>query len=305
MSSAMKNSSTMALLFACVLLALVPASALAYITGGESVFLMVPVDGNLEAIGRTWCVPDSDETKRMDGAEILRHFKNETNVQLLKSLLEQRLKGQVHRLVRPAERDRYVWKRLAQGDREEKASRRAASGADRRAVNRDGLRRRQLRPHQRAPVACTHKIHLDHVYVGFEQFLSLSTECSQARSPLVGGTDELDHGQKPARLIEHAEEAPSSWSTDDGENTRTCGPSAYRRWSSDSTATRSSARATSPGGSDRFRARRASPIRTVWTSSQCGSKYGSMPGNRLFMLVIIRENAGPGGMTGTHELHWH
>jgi len=54
---------------------------------GSAVFLMVPIDERLEAIGRTWCKPDSDVNKREDGAEILRHFKNETNIQLLKSLL--------------------------------------------------------------------------------------------------------------------------------------------------------------------------------------------------------------------------
>ena len=52
----------------------------------SAVFLTVPVDRELEALGRRWCRSPS-YIERIDGAKILGHFKNEGNIKLLKALL--------------------------------------------------------------------------------------------------------------------------------------------------------------------------------------------------------------------------
>jgi hypothetical protein len=52
----------------------------------SAVRLIVPVDATLEALGRRWCKGEG-AWERYEGARILRHFRNETNVGLLKSLL--------------------------------------------------------------------------------------------------------------------------------------------------------------------------------------------------------------------------
>src|SRR5439155_24785288 len=51
--------------------------------GGSAVFLMVPVDEELEALGRLWC-KSQDLFERIEGAKMLGHFKNHENVELLK-----------------------------------------------------------------------------------------------------------------------------------------------------------------------------------------------------------------------------
>jgi hypothetical protein len=53
----------------------------------SAVILTVPVDGELETRGRELC-KSADFHERIDGAKILRHFKNEKNIQLLKTLLK-------------------------------------------------------------------------------------------------------------------------------------------------------------------------------------------------------------------------
>jgi hypothetical protein len=54
---------------------------------GSAVLLIVPVDPQLEIQGRAWCKSNLVET-RARGARVLGNFKNETNVALLRSLLQ-------------------------------------------------------------------------------------------------------------------------------------------------------------------------------------------------------------------------
>jgi len=54
---------------------------------GSTSFLTVPVDEQLEKIGRTWSKSDSSK-QRLEGAKILRYFKNDINIEILKSLLD-------------------------------------------------------------------------------------------------------------------------------------------------------------------------------------------------------------------------
>jgi hypothetical protein len=53
---------------------------------GSAVHLVVPIDQNLEMLGRSWCAPQSSGDRR-EGARILRHFKNDQNIAILGSLL--------------------------------------------------------------------------------------------------------------------------------------------------------------------------------------------------------------------------
>jgi hypothetical protein len=53
----------------------------------SAVFLIVPVDEKLEELGRQWCMSDSPR-ERTEGAKVLRHFKNERNIEVLKPLLK-------------------------------------------------------------------------------------------------------------------------------------------------------------------------------------------------------------------------
>jgi hypothetical protein len=53
---------------------------------GSAVYLVVPVDEKLEILGRKWCKSTSSFDRR-EGSQILGHFKNETNIELLRSLL--------------------------------------------------------------------------------------------------------------------------------------------------------------------------------------------------------------------------
>jgi hypothetical protein len=53
---------------------------------GSAVVLKVPVDGRLEVLGRKWCKSPSSFDRR-EGARIVRYFKNEQNIDILKSLL--------------------------------------------------------------------------------------------------------------------------------------------------------------------------------------------------------------------------
>ncbi len=53
---------------------------------GSSVLLTVPVDADLEVQGRRWCA-SKEYYNRLTGVRILKHFKNDHNIQLLKSLL--------------------------------------------------------------------------------------------------------------------------------------------------------------------------------------------------------------------------
>lgn len=52
----------------------------------SAVFLIVPVDRKLEELGQKWCGSRSPHT-RTEGARILRHFKSEKNIAILKLLL--------------------------------------------------------------------------------------------------------------------------------------------------------------------------------------------------------------------------
>lgn len=52
----------------------------------SSVRLVVPVDEKLEVLGQKWCA-STDSWERVEGAQILGHFKNEKNIAILKSLL--------------------------------------------------------------------------------------------------------------------------------------------------------------------------------------------------------------------------
>jgi hypothetical protein len=52
----------------------------------SAVELLLPVDEELEALGRSWCKSESPY-ERNEGARILRHFKNAENIAILKSLL--------------------------------------------------------------------------------------------------------------------------------------------------------------------------------------------------------------------------
>jgi hypothetical protein len=54
---------------------------------GGSVVLVVPVDAQLETLGQRWCKSEFS-MERMQGAEILSHFKSDKNIELLKSLLK-------------------------------------------------------------------------------------------------------------------------------------------------------------------------------------------------------------------------
>lgn len=49
-------------------------------------YLIVPVDEKLQELGRRWCISGSS-TQRAEGAQALRHFKNDRNVEILKPLL--------------------------------------------------------------------------------------------------------------------------------------------------------------------------------------------------------------------------
>ena len=53
---------------------------------GSVVELIVPIDENLEELGRYWC-KSASYNKRTEGAKVLRYFKNEKNIEILKSLL--------------------------------------------------------------------------------------------------------------------------------------------------------------------------------------------------------------------------
>jgi hypothetical protein len=53
---------------------------------GSAVSLIVPVDGELERVARLWCCSASFYT-RLNGVRALRHFRNESNIAILKSLL--------------------------------------------------------------------------------------------------------------------------------------------------------------------------------------------------------------------------
>jgi hypothetical protein len=53
---------------------------------GSAVYLTVPVDEKLELLGQKWCKSNSI-CERAEGAKILRYFKNEKNIGILKSLL--------------------------------------------------------------------------------------------------------------------------------------------------------------------------------------------------------------------------
>jgi hypothetical protein len=55
--------------------------------GGSAVFLSVPVDAQLETLARRWC-KSKDIDDRVRGAKILGNFKNDENIKLLKSLLQ-------------------------------------------------------------------------------------------------------------------------------------------------------------------------------------------------------------------------
>lgn len=52
----------------------------------SAVWLQVPVDDKLQALGRKWCASDEPRS-RVAGARILCYFKNEANVQILKAML--------------------------------------------------------------------------------------------------------------------------------------------------------------------------------------------------------------------------
>src|SRR5262249_13844687 len=54
---------------------------------GSAVWLVVPVDKELEQQARSWCKAESGQ-EREEGAKVLKHFKNGENVRLLKSLLD-------------------------------------------------------------------------------------------------------------------------------------------------------------------------------------------------------------------------
>jgi hypothetical protein len=66
----------------------VPGNTAVYkkLWSGSAVYLTVPVDEKLEALGERWCKSNSPFDRR-EGAKILRHFRNEKNIGLLKSLL--------------------------------------------------------------------------------------------------------------------------------------------------------------------------------------------------------------------------
>jgi hypothetical protein len=53
---------------------------------GSAVYLTVPVDQELEALGQQWCKSDSP-WKRAEGAKILSHYNTSKNIAILKSLL--------------------------------------------------------------------------------------------------------------------------------------------------------------------------------------------------------------------------
>jgi hypothetical protein len=52
----------------------------------SAVYLVVPIDEKLELLGKKWCLSASSFDRR-EGARILQYFKNEENIHLLKSLL--------------------------------------------------------------------------------------------------------------------------------------------------------------------------------------------------------------------------
>jgi hypothetical protein len=53
----------------------------------NAIFLEVPVDGHLERLGRSWCLSE-DYGARIVGVKILRRFKNDVNIAMLKALLK-------------------------------------------------------------------------------------------------------------------------------------------------------------------------------------------------------------------------
>jgi hypothetical protein len=55
--------------------------------GGSAVMLTVPVDDELEQLGRRWCDSRS-QIQRAEGAKILGYFKNDKNIELLNALLQ-------------------------------------------------------------------------------------------------------------------------------------------------------------------------------------------------------------------------
>jgi len=61
----------------------------------SSVDFKVPIDKKLEVLGRLWCKSASPWVRR-EGSRILRHFKNEKNVDILKSLLDDPSTAEAH-----------------------------------------------------------------------------------------------------------------------------------------------------------------------------------------------------------------
>jgi hypothetical protein len=53
----------------------------------SAVYLIVPIDAKLEELGQKWSQADSPG-ERQEGAKILRHFKSERNIEILKPLLK-------------------------------------------------------------------------------------------------------------------------------------------------------------------------------------------------------------------------
>ncbi len=66
----------------------VPGATAAFrkLYAGSAVYLIVPVDGELERVARLWCCSASFYT-RLNGVCALRHFRNEKNIAILKGLL--------------------------------------------------------------------------------------------------------------------------------------------------------------------------------------------------------------------------
>jgi hypothetical protein len=81
----------------------VPSDTAVYreLWAGSAVRLIVPIDEQLEVLGRKWC-RSASPWEREEGAQILGHFKNEMNVELLKSLLNHpsNCESTLHRTVR-------------------------------------------------------------------------------------------------------------------------------------------------------------------------------------------------------------
>jgi hypothetical protein len=53
----------------------------------NAVFLKVPVEGHLERLGRSWCLSENYGA-RIEGVKILRRFKNDVNIGMLKAFLK-------------------------------------------------------------------------------------------------------------------------------------------------------------------------------------------------------------------------